>query len=154
MEPIGAAASLVTLIDVVFKTFKKINSLINGYQNAPMEMKALWHRMDTLSSHLQLLRRLQLAVSREPIALKLEPHDLQILDRSLSATSATFSEIHTFLVNNITREGTSARLRWALTDAKKVQVWQRRLQQYADDLQTTLALLNRFDCSVARYSGC
>ncbi|KAH8651856.1 ankyrin repeat-containing domain protein [Tricladium varicosporioides] len=142
MDPIGASASLLTLIDAALKTFKHIKSLVNGYQNALVEIKDLGHRLDGLDSNLRLLRYVQVAVSNDEGGLRLDTTDFEVLQRSLMATSVTFLEISTFLTRITRRNGRTVRLRWTLYDAKKVKSWEDRLQLHGDILQRTLLLLN------------
>jgi hypothetical protein len=145
MDPIGASASLLSLIDVALKTFKHIKDLVKGYQNAPVEIKDLEHRLDGLESHLRLLRYVQVAVSNDEGALYLDSTDFEVLKRSLMATSVIFLEICTSLTRIIRRDGRTARLKWALYDAKRVKLWEDRLQRHGDILQRTLLLLNKFE---------
>ncbi|RDL32359.1 uncharacterized protein BP5553_08815 [Venustampulla echinocandica] len=145
MEPIGTSASLLTLIDVALRTFKHIKSLVNGYQNAPAEVKDLGHRLDGLDSNLRLLRYVQVTLSNDEGALHLDRTAFEVLQRSLMATSVVFLEIRTFLTRITRRDGRTARLKWALYDAKKVKAWEDRLQLHGDILQRTLLLLhNRY----------
>jgi hypothetical protein len=145
MEPIGASASLLSLIDVALKTFKHIKGLVKGYQNASVEIKDLGHRLDGLDSNLRLLRYVQVTVSNDEGALHLDSTDFEVLKRSLMATSVIFLEISTFLTRIMRRDGRTARLKWALYDTKRVKSWEDRLQLHGDILQRTLLLLNKFE---------
>jgi len=143
MDPIGGATSLITLIDVVVKTFRLIKSLTLSYQNAPEEIQSLRHRIDGLTSNLLLLRHVQITVSADRNALDFDSAEFDPLKRSLSVTSAIFAEILSFLEKNTLREGRSRRIKWALRDASKVKAWEARVQRHGELLQTTLLLLNR-----------
>ena len=58
MDPIGAAASLITLIDATAKTFKVIHSLIQSYRNVPPKLLDLKYQLDGLHAQLSLLRHI------------------------------------------------------------------------------------------------
>ncbi|KAF8860338.1 ankyrin [Acephala macrosclerotiorum] len=147
MDPIGGAASLVTLIDVAINTFKLIHSLTQRYQHAPAEIQDLRHRLEGLSSHLLLLHQVQKTMSTTETALDLDSTELEFLKQSLNTTSIIFAEILDFLKKKTITNGRTARLRWVFGDASKVKAWETRLQRHGGVLQTTLLLLNN------RYSN-
>jgi len=146
MDPVSASASLITLIDLAFKTFKLIKRLAHNYHDAPAEMKDLLYRLDGLNISMILLRHVQVAVSNNQSALNLDSDDFETLRQSLTATSVIFSEIQSFLETNeinALKEGRGARLKWVLRDGSKVRAWEIRLRRHANDLQNTLLLLNK-----------
>ncbi|RDL41307.1 uncharacterized protein BP5553_01286 [Venustampulla echinocandica] len=143
MDPVSGAALVITLIDVVIKTFKLIKSLTQSYENAPAEIQDLRHRLEGLTSHLLLLRQVQKIVSTEQNALDLDSIELDHLKRSLDSTRVIFAEIFSFLKIKTSKLGCSARIRWAVCDASKVKAWELRLHRHEELLQTTLLLLNR-----------
>jgi hypothetical protein len=146
MELIGTSASLIALIDTALKTFKCIKSLVDGYKNAPAEIRDLGHRLDGLDSNLRLLRYVQVTVVKDENALRFDSTDFDVLQRSLMVTSVIFLEIRTFLTSITRKDGRTARLKWAIHDAKKVKSWEDRLQLHGDILQRTLLLLNTSEC--------
>ena len=139
----GTTTSLTTQIDVVVKTFKLIKSLMQGYHNAPAEIEDLRLRLEALSSNLLLLQRVQASVSGTSNALDLDSTEFDNLKNSLDTTRIIFADILSFLEQKTSKNGRSARVKWALRDAKKVQAWEARLQRHSEPLQMTLALLNR-----------
>jgi hypothetical protein len=148
MDPVSAAASLITLIDLTFKTFKVIKRLAHNYHHAPAEMKDLRYRLDGLNISMILLRHVHVAVSGNQSALNLDCDDFETLRQSLTATSVIFSEIQSFLENNeinSLKEGRATRLKWVLRDRSKVREWEMRLRRHANDLQNTLLLLNKLE---------
>ena len=143
MDFVGGTTPLATHIDVVFRTFKLIRSLTQNYHNAPVEIQDLRHRLEALNNNLLLLRRVQTSISDSSNALDLDSTEFDSLNSSLSATRIIFTEILSFLEQKTSKNDRSARVQWALRDAKKAKAWELRLQRHSEPLQTTLILLNR-----------
>ena len=140
MEPIGATASIITLIDVAVKTFKAINKITRSYQNAPAELIRLTHQLDCLKIQLVLLQDLQRRVGID--VLLLGNAELNDLERFLHETIVLFSSIRDTLEQQSLKTGKVSRVKWALYDSSKVRRWEQEIHRHSGALSNVILLLN------------
>ncbi|KAL5327270.1 hypothetical protein ACEPPN_004964 [Leptodophora sp. 'Broadleaf-Isolate-01'] len=133
MDPVGATASLITLLGVALQATKLINRAIGHYRDAPNELVRLKHKVDGVKSQLVLLHYLQEAIECD--IFKLENAEVtRLVDRFIKDTLPLFSAIY--------RDGKKGRLRWALHDAANIKQWDMSFQRHSADLGSILLLLN------------
>ncbi|KAG4442957.1 hypothetical protein IFR05_001570 [Cadophora sp. M221] len=143
MDPIGGAASLITLINTAVKAF----SLVQSYQDAPREIEDLRLQLDGLKTNLLLLRHVQSSVSFSRHALALDSEAFNQLRQAFKATTIIIKDICHCLEKYSNKTGRSAHIKWAIHDSSKVKGWQLKLRRQENTLQLTLNLLNQ------RYSS-
>jgi hypothetical protein len=140
MDPIGATASVITLIDLAIKTVKVVNGLTRSYRNAAAELIDLNHQLEGLNSQLILLRHVQKAVGVD--ALMLGEADLEKLELFLQDTLSLLSPIRDYFEQQMLKTGKVRRFKWALHDSPKVKGWESALKHHASGLVNILLLLN------------
>jgi hypothetical protein len=140
MDPVGATASVITLVDLALKTLKAVNSLTQSYCNAPVELAELKHQLNGLNSQLVLLRLVQKAVGVD--ALMLGDIDLDSLECYLRDSVLLLSSIRDRFLQQPLKTSTGRRIKWALHESSKVKRWEVALRQHANGLTNILLLLN------------
>jgi hypothetical protein len=140
MDPIGGAASLITLIDTAVKVF----NLVQRYQDAPREIKDLCLQLDGLKTNLLLLRHVQSSVSFSRHALALDSTDFNQLKQFFEVTTIIIDDICDCLGKYSNKTGRSAHIKWAIRDSSKVKGWQLKLRRQENTLQLSLNLLNQY----------
>lgn len=140
MDPVGATASVITLVDLALKTLKTVNSLAQSYYNAAVELAELKHQLNGLNSQLVLLRLVQEAVGDD--ALELGHVELNNLEQYLQDTVHLLSSIRDCFLQQPLNAGTGRRIRWALHDSGKVKKWESAVRRHANGLTNILLLLN------------
>ncbi|KAG4440094.1 hypothetical protein IFR05_004437 [Cadophora sp. M221] len=143
MDPLGATASVLTLLDVVVKTTKLINRLVKQYQNVPAELIRLKHKVDGLKSQIVLLRLLEESLAAD--VFELNGYEItttldEFIRESLSVLTEICSDIEEqCLVDGI---GKRRRLKWALLDSSRIRQWDDALHQQSAELGNIVLLLN------------
>jgi hypothetical protein len=132
MDPVGATASVITLVNLAIKTVKVINRLSRLYHDAPAEILDLKHQLDGLNGQLVLLRHVQEAVGVN--ALMLANTDLKNLDLFLQNTLPLLSSIRDYFEQQTLKTGKGSRLKWVLHDSSKVKGWESALRRHASGL--------------------
>lgn len=140
MDPLGATASVFTLVDASVSTLRAIDRLLRRYQNVPEEIIELKHRLNGLNSQLVLIKHVQAVLSTPEVLLI--GSGLVYLEQFLQHTSMLFQAIRHYLEEHIPKTGTCARLKWALQDAQRVREWEHKLRSHAGDLSNIMILLN------------
>ena len=140
MEPIGAAASILALVETSIATFKITDRLIRSYRHAPAELLSLKHELDGLCSQLTLLRRIETHVSYT--TLQIAQEEFSYLERFLRSTAQFYITIRDFFDEQTLQNGKSGRVKWALTTPRKVARWKQEVQHHSLDLAQIMALLN------------
>ena len=143
MDPLGASASLVTLIDLVVKTIKAVNRTIQSYREAPLELTQLKLQIEGLKSQVVLFRYLQEAVACD---------ELQLKNIEVSLTLDHFLRQSVFLLSSVCdhfekcslarRDTPRGRLTWALRDTSKIKVWENSVRKQSTELTNLLLLIN------------
>jgi hypothetical protein len=139
MDPIGATASIITLLDVALDTFNIASKVIRKYRKAPTEILSLKIQLNALKTQLMFLRNLYLHVSTAPV----NPRELEIdtVQPFLLDSIALFSSIKEHFEQQNLEPGKARRLRWVLYDAPKVLEWETSLVRHSTILTNILALL-------------
>ncbi|CZR69210.1 uncharacterized protein PAC_19110 [Phialocephala subalpina] len=140
MDPIGATASLITLIDLGVKIFKVIHGLLQTYQHAAAELLNLKYKVDGLNSQLVLLLQVQQALAGDFACQSLV--EREHLREYLDTTSQLMTDICGNLEDLVSKPRKSAKISWALRDASKVKAWQSQLEKLSSSLANILLLLS------------
>ena len=143
MDPIGGAASILTLLDAAIKTTKLINHLIHQYRDVPVELCRLKHKVAGLKAQLVLLRALEEALGRDA-------YELGVLDTAISleevikSSWTALSELCGHLEDHCLADvaGRRGKMKWAVLDASKIKTWELALQEHSAELGNILMLLN------------
>ncbi|KAL5317849.1 hypothetical protein ACEPPN_014949 [Leptodophora sp. 'Broadleaf-Isolate-01'] len=143
MDPLGATASVLTLLEVVVKTTKLINRLVKQYQDVPAELTRLEHQVEGLKSQIVLLRLLEESVGSD--VFELGGCDVTTtLNGFIRESMSVLTEIcsgfeEQCLINGM---GKGKRLKWALLDASRIRRWDDNLHRQSADLGNIVLLLN------------
>ncbi|KAK0109536.1 Ankyrin repeat domain-containing protein 60 [Cadophora gregata] len=143
MDPVGAAASVLTLLDAAIKTTKLINRFVHQYRDVPAEITRLKHKVSVLRSQLVLLRAVEDALGRN--SFELDDVEASItLEAFVQRLIIIFSEICGHLEDHCLTDvsGKRSKLKWALLDASKIEKWECEIQQHSAELGNILMLLN------------
>jgi len=140
MDPIGAAASILTLVETSIATFKIIDRLICSYRHAPAELLSLKHELYGLFSQLILLKQIETYVSYT--TLQVAEEEFSHLARFLRSTTQFYISIRDFFTQQTLRDGKSGRVKWALSTSRKVAKWKQDVQHHSLDLAQIMVLLN------------
>jgi hypothetical protein len=135
LSAIGAAASLVNLIDAGVGILDEIKAIVQRYRHAPEELLGIRSELDVLNTHLNFLRNLQLETCKDQLGL--QQKEAGTLGRFLSNTTCLLETIKVDLeklLENQNPMGKSSRLKWAIRDAAKAKKWQTKLQQQSTEL--------------------
>jgi hypothetical protein len=140
MDPIGGAASVITLLDLAIKTVKVVKNVTQSYVDAPSELFALQHEVDGLQIQLSLLGYVQESVRLDTLELcKVETETIaRFIEQTLPLLSAICCQLET----KILATGRTRRIKWALHDAAKVKEWEFSLQRRSSSLSNIILLLN------------
>lgn len=145
MDPLGATASVLTLLEVVVKTTKLINRLVKQYQDVPAELTRLEHQVEGLKSQIVLLRLLEESVGSD--VFELGGCDVTTtLNGFIRESMSVLTEIcsgfeEQCLINGM---GKGKRLKWALLDASRIRRWDDNLHRQSADLGNIVLLLNLY----------
>lgn len=138
MEPIGATASIVTLLALTKEIAGRGETLIRRYRGYSKALGEVRDRVVQLEVQLSLLNNVQKNVSE----LNLFSDDVRArLSDTLSNTHATFESIRTFLARHSEEGGTKARLKWAGKYEAEVERWIEKLAQHGHSLNIVLNIL-------------
>jgi len=140
MDPLGATASIITLVEIVLKTCKAINGLARSYRNVPVELAHLKYQLEGLKVQIILLHHVHQAASANE--LELDPTELSTLEAFLENVSPLFLDIQQHLESQSLSIGKRARIKWVLHDNSKVKEWGHALQRHTAILTNVLVLLN------------
>ncbi|KAH7306146.1 ankyrin repeat-containing domain protein [Rhexocercosporidium sp. MPI-PUGE-AT-0058] len=143
MDPLGATASVLTLLDVAIKTTKLINRLVKEYQNTHAELTRLKHKVEGLKSQIVLLRLLEETVGSD--VFELGGSDVTTtLDGVIRESMSVLSEICSHFEDQclVSALGKRKRLKWALLDSSRIRQWDGTLHQQSGELGNILLLLN------------
>jgi DNA-binding transcriptional ArsR family regulator len=141
MDPIGSAASLITLLQTVAITAKAVTSFCRRVHDAPVELAALAVRLLVLQAELDALKYVQgLDVD------KFLPEETRVLIMSaLIKVDETINEIHEVCTRALGKVGVRGRLRWALLDHKTAKQHLERLRSVEATLTLLLQVLVMYD---------
>jgi hypothetical protein len=139
MDPIGATASIITLLDVALGTFDIACKLIRKCRNASSEILRLRLQLNALKSQLVLLRKLHLNISTTPASLG--ERELDTIQPFLQDSIALLSSIQEHFEHQSLETVKARRLKWVLHDAPKVLEWETSLIRHSTILTNILALL-------------
>jgi hypothetical protein len=140
MDPVGATASVITLIDLAIKTVTVVNNLARSYHQAPAELLDLKYQLMGLNSQLALLQHVQRAVVSGD--LMLDSADLKNLELFFEDTLRLLSSIRDYFEQQLLKSGKGRRLKWALHESSRVKRWESDLRHHTSALVTILLLLN------------
>ncbi|KAH7397609.1 ankyrin repeat-containing domain protein [Cadophora sp. MPI-SDFR-AT-0126] len=147
MEPIGAAASLITLLAVSKNIADRGLVLIRRYRGYSAAKAVVRDRLLQLEVQLSLLSDVQKTISDSNI-LSDDARKKQLLE-TITNTRVTFESIRDFLAQHSEQGGTRARLRWARKDEADVQDWIEKLAQHRQSLSS---LLNALQFQLSAHS--
>ncbi|PVH76188.1 ankyrin [Cadophora sp. DSE1049] len=147
MEPIGAAASLVTLLAVSKNIADRGLVLVRRYRGYSAAQAVVRDRLLQLEVQLSLLSDVQKAISDSNV-LSDDAKRKQLLE-TISNTRVTFESIRDFLAQHSEHGGTRVRLRWARKDEAEVQDWVEKLAQHRQSLSS---LLNSLQFQLSAHS--
>ncbi|KAK0107902.1 hypothetical protein ONS96_003689 [Cadophora gregata f. sp. sojae] len=138
MEPIGAAASLVTLLAVSKGIADRGLLLVKRYRGYSAAQAVVRDRLLQLEVQLSLLNEVKKAISESNILS--DDVKTQLLE-SLCNTHFSFESIRDLLAQNSEEGGTRARLRWARKGEAEVRDWVEKLAQHGQSLGDLLSTL-------------
>jgi hypothetical protein len=140
MDPIGATASIVALVELSLETFKIVKKITQHYRKAPKEILDFKRQIDGLRVQLILLRNVHISVSADE--LRLDSVELSIIDDFLLSSTSLISSIRDHFESQSLEVTKSRRLKWALSDAAKIKEWVNALERHSGILSSILALLD------------
>jgi hypothetical protein len=140
MEAIGAAASLITLIQVAGNVARQGSSLVSRYQHAPERLRRVADVVNLVYSELTIISNMRMDIANN--GLLLPPADLESLSKTLQIVADSFDAIHRALEVQRTKFGKRVRLRWALWDHTRSEELELRLQQSESSLSAILQLIS------------
>jgi hypothetical protein len=140
MDPVGATASILTLVEASLATFRVLDSLIRSYRNAPAELLSLKHELDGLSGQLILLKQIENFVSSK--TLRIAEEEFSHLERFLKQIAQFYNVIRHFFTQQTLQDGKGGRVKWALSTSRKVARWKQEVQRHSFDLAQIMVLLN------------
>ena len=128
MDPVGGAASIVTLIQAI----QTVCSWIRSFQNAPNCVQGL--HIDIIGFEI-VLKGFQRAVRDESVARRIPPEHTNLI---VGHASHTLQQLKTILGRTMRANGQDVdRFQWALDDAK-CQAFKQKLTWYGDSLDKIL----------------
>lgn len=139
MDPIGAAASLVTLIALAKEITVCSRDFVRRYRGTPEGFSRVREHVLQLEVQLRLLDSLQQHFSREGF---MGQHEYEEVQQVLSKTYTTFSSLKDFLAQFKDGHSMRTRVRWALRDEARTQIWVQQLQQHQNGLTSVLTMLH------------
>jgi hypothetical protein len=151
MEPIGAAASLITLISLSKEIATKSRNVIRRYRNSSQALSLVRQHMLQLETQLFLLRDVQDFFAHTKIHG--EKETLALRD-TLAQTHSTFLSVREFLSQHTEKTGSRARLQWAIRDEARVRQWVDDLQQLTHSLNSIILMLNMLVYRACCAFGC
>jgi hypothetical protein len=140
MDPVGATASILTLVEASLATFRVIDSLIRSYRSAPAELLSLKHELDGLSSQLILLKQIKIFVSST--TLRIAEEEFSHLERFLKQIAQFYIGIRDFFTQQTLQDGKGGRVKWALRTSREVARWKQDVQRHSFDLAQIMVLVN------------
>jgi hypothetical protein len=140
MDPIGATASIVALVELAVETVKVVKRITQTYQKAPKEILEFKRQLDGLKVQLILLRNVQISVSAGE--LRLDGTELSTIDDFLLSSTLLMSSIRHHFESQSLEITKSRRIKWALSDAAKIKEWEKGLERHSGILNGILALLD------------
>jgi len=142
MEPVGATASIVTLLALSKEIAGRGQNLIRRYREYPKALGEVRDRVLQLEVQLSLLSNVQKNISEVKV---LSSEMGAKLSDTLSNTKVTFESIRNFLVQHSDEGGTRARLRWVRKDEAEVERSVEKLAQHGDSLNVLLSILQMYN---------
>lgn len=109
MDPVGATASVITLVDLAIKAVTVVNNLARSYHQAPAELLDLKYQLMGLNSQLALLHDAQRAVVSGDLVLG--GADLKNLELFLRHTLPLLSSIRDYFEQQLLESGKGRRLK-------------------------------------------
>jgi hypothetical protein len=146
MDPIGASASLIALLDVALDTFSITSKVIRKYRKAPTEVLSLKAQLNALKSQLILLRKLVLNICLA--STNLGELELETIQSFLRESIALFSTIQKHFEQQSLETGKVRRLKWVLYDGPKVLEWEASLIRHSAILTSIMALLELYSAEL------
>jgi hypothetical protein len=140
MDPIGATASIVALVELAVETFKVVKRITQTYQKAPKEILEFKRQLDGLKVQLILFRNVQISISADE--LRLDGPELSTIDDFLLSSTLLISSIRGHFESQSLEITKSRRIKWALFDAAKIKEWVNTLERHSIILSNILALLD------------
>lgn len=140
MEPVGGAASIITLISIAIKSYSLVDGIIQKYRKAPAEFKDLLHQLDGVHTQLILLHHLQTDIAQNNMCFV--GIEMEHVKRFLENTTIIFSELYCMLEKQALGAGKCSRVKWAIQDSAKVKRWKTELRNHSGNLANILLLLN------------
>lgn len=143
MEPLGATASVVSLLEISLKTVKLVNGFIRRYREAPAEILHLKHQVEGLKAQLVLLHHVQDAVTDEDAGL-VGAEAKQSLERFIEDTFPLLQSISIHFEHHSSKNGNKkrVRLKWSFQDSSRIKTWDLTLQRHSARMSDILLLLN------------
>jgi hypothetical protein len=138
MEAIGAAASLITLINTVSVAVKASIDICRNIRDAPAELTAFASHLLMIKAELEILRSCGPSMYQHFAS----PEAIAGLSAALDSTQATFQAFEQACIC-IKRKanGKLSRMRWAYIDKPAVEKLFRQLRNTESSLNTVLNLL-------------
>jgi hypothetical protein len=140
MDPIGATASIVALVELSLEAFKVVKKITQHYRKAPKEILDFKRQINGLRVQLVLLRNVHISVSADE--LRLDGAELSIIDDFLLSSTSLISSIRDHFESQSLEVTRSRRLKWALSDAAKIKEWVNALERHSGILSSMRALLD------------
>lgn len=126
MEPIGAIASAITLVDAISKTSNAVKKLTRRFKNAPQELESLETMLNLMRVCLQQMQHVN-----HDFGSGVSAH----IDTALRSANSIVASLDRACERQHLRSNTGSRLSWALVDESRMQGQMAQLREVQSTLQ-------------------
>lgn len=132
MEPLGAVASVLTLVEALGRTCNAVRKLSGRIKNAPKELESLASSLELLRMCIQYMR---------PLFYDLDPEVYAHIGTSLMLAGNILTSLDLLCERQQIHSKTVFRLNWALLDGSKMESKLSQLRQVQVTLQNFLQII-------------
>ncbi|MCJ1261102.1 Ankyrin-1 [Lobaria immixta] len=141
MDPVGGLASIVTLASTALAVSKIGVDLVQAFQDAPQELRAIVSKIRTIESQLEHLSQIGFDLRKTGDQL-LSSQFSQTIQSALEGSKDTLTMLQNDFPSTKVENNRRSRLRWVLLERNKMNQHTRRLQQNQQDLGLALQILD------------
>lgn len=143
MDPVGGLASIMTLAGTALAVGKIGVDLVQAFQVAPQELRAIVSKIRTIESQLEQLGQIGFDLRKTGEQL-LSSQFSQTIQSALEGSKDTLIMLQKNFPSTNGENNRPSRLRWVLLERNKMDQHTRRLQQNQQDLGLALQILDMY----------